>query len=294
LRLVVGEGLDSQPGEAGRRGDSILERVCLVATLHAVQSQPLHREEPGGTDSKEVGVAAFQEETEATIGMVLDRLTELGVAGNTYVIYTADHGTPGRNPPLRMGQGTVWEGGIRVPFIMRGPGIKAGVCCHTRVTNYDLVPTVCDLASVTEPLPAGIEGGSFWPLLTNGGSGTVKRPREEFVVHYPHYDKDEDGPASAILLGDLKLIRFYETGALHLFDLSKDLGEQHDLAEELPEKAAELQKRLDAYLTAVHAEMPRPNSRYGPDRAPAPESRRGGGKGGSGRGGGGRRAKQDQ
>ena len=95
--------------------------------------------------------------------MVLKKLDELGIAGNTYVIFTADHGTPGRNPPLRGGKGTVSEGGLRVPFIIRGPGIKPGVCSHVRAIGEDLLPTIAELARVSEPLPKGLEGGSLVP-----------------------------------------------------------------------------------------------------------------------------------
>ena len=93
---------------------------------------------------------------------------------------------------------------------------------------------------------------------------TVKRAREEFVVHFPHYDRDEQGPASALLLGNVKVIRLYETGALMLFDLSRDIGEQHDLAKDKAKEAAELDRRLSEYLKLVNAQMPTPNPKFDP------------------------------
>jgi arylsulfatase A len=132
------------------------------------------------------------------------------------------------------------------------------------------------LARVGEPLPKGVEGGSLVPVLTHAGAGTVKRPREEFVVHFPHYDKDAIGPASAIYLDDFKLIRVYETGALELFDIVQDPGERRDLARELPDKVRELNQRLSDYLTAVNAQMPQSNPHY--DATQPTEVRRGGGK----------------
>ncbi len=102
----------------------------------------------------------------------------------------------------------------------------------------------------------------------------MQRPREEFVVHFPHYDKDAIGPASAILLGDFKLIRSYETGALRLFNIAKDPGERHDLAQDMPDKVKELNQRLTDYLVAVNAQMPKPNPNY--DATKAEEARRGG------------------
>ncbi|MCP5117385.1 MAG: sulfatase-like hydrolase/transferase, partial [bacterium] len=166
----------------------------------------------GWTDGREArnsGAAAVIFDMDITIGMVLDKLDELGVADRTYVIYTTDHGTPGRsNGPLAQGKGTIWEGGLRVPLFVRGPGIEAGALSRVRATGVDLFPTVADLAGVDKPWPEGIEGGSLAPVLMNSGQGAVKRPREEFVVHFPHYDRDPLGPASAILLGRFKLLRF--------------------------------------------------------------------------------------
>jgi len=97
-------------------------------------------------------------------------------------------------------------------------------------------------------------------LLTSGGSGTVQRLREEYVVHFPHYDKDALGPASAILLGDYKLIRVYETGQRLLFDLAQDPGERRDLASQLPDKVRDLDARLTTYLQTVNAQLPTLNA----------------------------------
>ncbi len=195
-----------------------------------------------------------------TIGQILDAIERLGLKGNTYILYTTDHGTPGRNAPLAGGKGTVSEGGLRVPFIVAGPGVKARVCSHVRVSATDILPTFAELAGVKEPLPNVVEGGSFASILKNSGTGAVKRPREEFVVHFPHYDKDAQGPASALLLGDYKLIRVYATGGRKLFDLSKDITERNDLASQMPDKVTELDQRLTDYLKAVNAQMPTVNA----------------------------------
>ncbi len=102
----------------------------------------------------------------------------------------------------------------------------------------------------------------------------MRRSREEFVIHFPHYDKDAIGPAAAIYLGNLKLIRVYETGQLKLFDLSKDPWERRDLAAQMPEKAKEINPRLTNYLLAINAQMPKPNPNYDPTEPT--EMRRGG------------------
>ena len=232
----------------------------------------------GSLNERELAEAAADLDLDIAFGMVLKKLDELGIANITYVIFTTDHGTPGRNPPLAGGKGTVSEGGLRVPLIVRGPGVRAGTCSHVRVIGEDLLPTLAELVHVTEALPKGVEGGSFASVLANGGSGAVRRPREEFIVHFPHYDKDAIGPASAIYLGDFKLVRVYETGALELFNLVKDPGERHDLAREMPDKVKELNQRLSDYLVALNAQMPKPNPNYDPNK-PTDTTRARGGKG---------------
>ncbi|MCX6926142.1 MAG: sulfatase-like hydrolase/transferase [Verrucomicrobia bacterium] len=229
----------------------------------------------GGTlNERELAQAAADFDLDIAFGMVLRKLDELGIADHTYVIFTTDHGTPGRNPPLAGGKGTVSDGGLRVPLIIRGPGIQAGACSRVRAIGEDLFPTIATLADVREPLPKGVEGGSLASVLEHAGKGSVKRSREEFVVHFPHYDKDAIGPASAILLGDYKLIRVYETGALKLFDIANDPSERHDLAQPMRSKANELDQRLTDYLVDMNAQMPKPNPNY--DAANPTQTKRGG------------------
>jgi arylsulfatase A len=222
---------------------------------------------------------SFVSITDKTLGTILDAVERLGVKDNTYIIYTTDHGTPGRNTPLNGGKGTVWEGGLRVPFIVAGPGIRPGVCSYVRVTAMDLLPTFAEWAGVKEALPQSVEGGSLAGILKNKGKGHVNRPREEFVSHFPHYDKDPQGPASAIILGEYKLIRVFETEERKLFNLSEDPGERDNLAEKQPAEVAELDKRLTDYLTAVNAQMPTLNPNYDPSitASSLPSETRGGG-----------------
>jgi arylsulfatase A len=211
---------------------------------------------------------------------VLQAIDRLGLADNTYVIYMSDNGAGGGGKGGRVlngGKGGVWEGGIRVPLIIRGPGVKPNSWCHTRVVGYDFFPTFCQWAGISSnELPKGIEGGSMAALLANDGLGDVKRPREELVFHFPHYQGDT--PHSAILLGDLKLLHFYEDDRDALFDLSKDIGERNDLAERLPAETKKLRERLETYLAAVDAQFPTPNPEYDPNR-PATLNK---GKGGQG------------
>jgi arylsulfatase A-like enzyme len=164
----------------------------------------------------------------------------------------------------------LWEGGIRVPLIVRGPGVKPGSWCHERVVGCDLLPTFCRWAGVpTKSLPRGVEGGSIADLLANEGQGAVHRPREELVFHFPHY-QGLGGPQSAIFAGDLKLLHFYEDDRDALFDLSKDIGERNDLSAKMPDETARLRKRLDDYLAAIDAQFARPNPQYDPSTPPPP------------------------
>lgn len=220
---------------------------------------------PGAAEGDRAGQAACLLDLDNTVGMILDKLGELGIADNTFVIYSSDHGTPGRNRPLTGGKGTVSEGGLRVSLIISGPGIDKNSCSNVRTSGVDLFPTIAALAGIEQNLPNGLEGGSLVPLFRETGKGEVERDREELVFHVPHYDKDSRGPASVILLGKYKLIRIYESGKRLLFDLSTDFSERNDLADIMPEKVKELDQHLTEYLKEVNAQMPHVNPDFAPE-----------------------------
>lgn len=205
-----------------------------------------------------------------TVARLLEAVDRLGLAGRTYVFYTADHGAQGRhgNEPLSGGKGSLSEGGLRVPFLVRGPGIPAGACSRVPVTACDLLPTFAELAGVHGRTPPGLEGGSLAALLHDPEARTpVQRPREEIVFHFPHYDLGNGGPASALMLGSLKLIRNYATDARRLYDLDKDPSEGRDLAAERQSEVGALDARLSAYLQEIRAELPRPNPAFVTEKA---------------------------
>jgi uncharacterized sulfatase len=186
----------------------------------------------------------------------------------------------------------VSEGGIRVPFIAAGPGIPAGKVVGVRATNMDFVPTLLELAGSPAPKPkepdaqGAIEGGSLAAALKSDAT-TVDRPHEGIVIHFPHYDLNNGGPASAMYLGQWKLVRNYDTGTVRLFDISKDRAESNDLAAQNAEVVKDLEGRLDSYLKAVKAQMPKANTAPGAGTGAPPERRggQGGGGGGGGKGG---------
>ncbi len=251
------------------------------------QSLEIARAIAPGVSGKPLGAIAGQHDMDIQLGRLRAALSELGVADNTYIFFSADHGAQGggggvarvggrnaANPPFAGAKGSVSEGGIRVPFIAFGPGIPAGVVSAVRATSMDLLPTLRDLAGKpvhkqferpTEPdAQVSVEGGSLVPVLlgaTEGagikpGEGTVVRTREEIVIHFPHYDLNNGGPASAIYLGQFKLVRNYDAQTVRLYNIASDCGETTDLAASMPEKVKELESKLDAYLTAVKARMP--------------------------------------
>jgi arylsulfatase A-like enzyme len=232
----------------------------------------------GAADDKRTTVAAITEDLDGGVGRVLEAIDRLGLAGTTYVLYTSDNGSGGGNKrgSLDGGKGSVWEGGVRVPFIVRGPGVAANSWCDVPVVGYDFLPTFAEWARVpAAKLPADLDGGSCAGLLAHGGTGQVQRPRRELVFHFPHYQSGNT-PHSAIRLGDLKLLRFYEDGSVRLFDLAADIGERDDLARERPADAERLRKLLEEHLAAIDAQTPTPN----PDHragAPAPDRRQPGG-----------------
>lgn len=246
----------------------------------------------GSPTDKRTSTAAISEDLDTGVGMVLDAIDRLGLADDTIVIYTSDNGAGGGGTGggrrgggrdgLGGGKGSVWEGGIRVPFIVRGPGIPANSWCHVPIVGYDLLPTFCEWAGVPRAsLPKDLDGGSIARLVTDGGQERVTRARDEFVFHFPHYQTGHT-PHSAIRVGDLKLLKFYEDESVKLFDLASDIGEQRDLAGQRPADAARLEERLEKHLAAVQAQFPTPNPRFDPAAPAAPRPR--GGKGGPNRG----------
>lgn len=260
------------------RGIAFMKRAQQAGKPFYLQvSHYPNQERKEGGRRDDTTARADSDEIDKTVLQLLSAIDTLGLAGTTYVLYTADHGGQGRNgnAPLSGGKGAVTEGGLRVPFVIRGPGVAAGVCSRVPVTACDVLPTFAALASVSAPLPAEVEGGSLVPVLHDpAGRGRVQRAREELVFHFPHYDLGNGGPATAILLGGYKMVRNYETGARRLYELERDPGEARDLAGAQPDKLAELTARLDAYLRNVNAQMAAKNPHYDATTAPSPDDDR--------------------
>jgi arylsulfatase A len=227
---------------------------------------------PGQSQSNPV-YAAMIDSIDQSVGRLLAQVEESGAADRTLVIFASDNGGVIKgihitsNEPLRGEKGTMYEGGIRVPTIIKWPGVtKPGSVCDTPIISPDFYPTIAEIAGV--PLPSGgVDGKSLVPLLR--GTGSLE-PRSLYW-HYPHYDLHQALeallPSGAIRKGEFKLIEQYEDGSVELFNLHDDLGERYNLAKKMPEKADELSNDLAAWRKVVGAQMPTPDpSNYDPKK----------------------------
>ena len=209
--------------------------------------------------------AAMVESVDDSTGAILDLLAELEIDDNTMVIFTSDNGgldnggKPTENAPLRSGKGYAYEGGIRVPLLVRWPGkIPAGKVSDVPACSIDLFPTVLDAAEVALPDDREIDGLSLLDHLKSGASEEVDR--DTLIWHFPHY-RHKPGPYSIIRQGKWKLIKFW-AGDDELFDLESDLGEEKNLAGDMPDKVAKLDAILMENLAAQEAKLPRENPEY--------------------------------
>ena len=203
---------------------------------------------------KNARYAAMVESVDDAMGRVLKTLKETGVEENTVVIFTSDNGGllgPTNNAPLRSGKGYAYEGGIRVPWIIKWTGVASpGRVSNVPITSVDILPTIAGAAGVRLPESLEIDGLDLRPVL----DGDDQLDRTALFWHFPHY-RHAPGPYSIIREGDWKLIKWYE-GPMSLFNLKDDLGEKTDLAAEMPGKVEALESRLMAHLKSVGARIP--------------------------------------
>lgn len=208
---------------------------------------------------------AMTEAVDVNVGRIMHFLEMEDMAQNTIVILTSDNGglllrhgnfiRASWNYPLREGKGTLYEGGLRVPAIVRWPGaIEDGRISDEIIISTDIYPTIAELAGLA--VDHEIEGKSLLPHLLR--SEALKR--ETLYWHYPHYHLGM--PGGAIRDGDFKLIEYFETGEMELYNLREDLQETYNLAAEFPEKALELQHKLKGWREKNGAKMPSPNPKY--------------------------------
>ena len=220
-----------------------------------------------GSVRKNPHYAAMVHSLDENVGRVLAKIDELGVADNTLVIFTSDNGgftnkcklnrdlAVANNAPLRSGKGSCYEGGVRVPLIVRGPQVAQGKISSEPVYAPDLYPTLLRAAGLSDQAQAGIDGVDFTPLLQNPDA-TLKR--EALYFHYPHYYQTTT-PVSALRKGDWKLLEYYEDNRLELFNLKQDPGETQDISTANPDLVRRLRMELGVWRKKVGAQLPEPN-----------------------------------
>ncbi|MDF1812565.1 MAG: sulfatase [Verrucomicrobiales bacterium] len=240
-------------------------------------------------------MASMLKSVDDSLGRILDKLDELQLTQKTLFIFYSDNGgnthsnipgsrqetaikpghpkyaqmvdwkkwagpePPTNNAPLREGKGRIYEGGQRVPLMVRWPGrIEAGTENHTVVTAVDLYPTILEATGVTPPKGHIMDGLSLLPVLQDTG----KLERQAIYTWFPHLI-----PAASVRAGDWKLIYRWEPHPLYpeireLYNLSEDIGEKNNLASKHPEKVAELEKLIEAFIVDTGTPAPKPNPDY--------------------------------
>jgi arylsulfatase A-like enzyme len=245
-----------------------IQAKAEVAARYAAKTPGRHQQ-----NSK---YAAMVESVDDSVGRVLAKLDELQLTDNTVVIFYSDNGGHSgatSNHPLRGAKGMLYEGGIREPFIVRWPQVtRPGSQCDEPVTGVDLYPTFAQITGSQLAEGYELDGLSLVPLLKDADA---KLQRDAIFWHFPCYlqgSGDPDGgpfrttPAAAIRMGDWKLIEWFETGRLELYNLGDDMGESRNLAETHPDQMARLYARMKQWRQSVSAPVPTmPNPMYDPD-----------------------------
>ncbi len=247
------------------------------------------KDKPGVGGHNNPTYAAMIASVDESVGRVMAELEKQGIADNTVLIFSSDNGGVGGyeregvkggditdNAPLRSGKGSLYEGGTRVPFIVRWPGVTtAGSSSDIPTIHVDLYPTFMEIAGAAAPENQPLDGESLAPLFRDP---KVALKRDAIYQHFPGYlgageNTWRTTPVGLVQSGPWKLMEFFEDHHLELYNLHDDLGEAKNLATEMPEKAKELQAKMIAWGESVGAKMPTPNT---PTEAP---KKKGKGKG---------------
>jgi arylsulfatase A-like enzyme len=207
------------------------------------------------------------ESMDENAGKLLRRLDSTGLAANTVVIFTSDNGgwlpSTNTNLGLRAGKGSAYEGGVRVPFLVRWPGVtRAGTVSHVPVCGIDIAPTLA--AAAGSPIPNS-DGVDILALLRDPRGNGWRR--DALFWHYPHYHPGGAQPYSAIRFRDWKLIEFHEDQRMELYDLAKDPGETKDFAASVTRVRDDLRSRLHRWRKEAGAQMPVPNEKFDRERS---------------------------
>lgn len=213
--------------------------------------------------------AAMIENLDDNIGRLIKVLKDMGIYEDTAIIFTSDNGglataegSPTCNLPLVEGKGWMYEGGVRVPLIVKSDLVRErGTKTDKCVTSPDLYPFILDLAGVGQQPDQHVDGKSFLPVLRNQDF-----ERGPIFWHYPHYGNQGGTPCCAVREGRYKLIYFFENKESELYDLEEDSSEKYNLSDELPEIVQRLRDKLFKWLDDIEAEIPAENPDFVPWR----------------------------
>ncbi|PCI00952.1 MAG: aryl-sulfate sulfohydrolase [Flavobacteriaceae bacterium] len=236
----------------------------LMGKKHLVEK---YQQKAGAQSHRNPIYAAMVENVDTNIGHLLQTLEELNLTDNTLLVFTSDNGgirSISHQDPLRAGKGSYYEGGTRVPYIIKWPGkIKPNTQSNVPITNLDFFPTFQSVLGLELPNKK-LDGVNLMPLLK--GKKIAKRALYwHFPIYLQAYNSDNDDgrdplfrtrPGSTMRYGKWKLHQYFEDGALELYNLKKDLGERHNLAMSHPKKAKELLKKLNAWRQEIKAPIP--------------------------------------
>ncbi len=210
-----------------------------------------------GKFGKKATYAAMIYSVDLAVGKIVAELKQQNLTENTLIVLTSDNGGLFDNAPLNNHKGTLYEGGVRVPFIASWPGnIESGTTSSEPVISYDIFPTLASVAGIKD-LPSKVEGESLLPIFTGKDSFKRKNPLFWYYPHYHHGGMVSMDMGAAIRMGDWKYIQLYKNGKKFLFNLKEDLAEQKNLFEGNPEKAALLSQKLSERIKSANANMPK-------------------------------------
>ncbi|CAA6692184.1 MULTISPECIES: sulfatase [unclassified Lentimonas] len=263
--VLTDECIDFISKNHDKRWMAVLSHYLVHSPVQPKPEKLAHYQQKRKTDQGSPGYASMVESVDESVGRVLQALKALKLDENTMVIFTSDNGgltlKNTSNYPLMGGKSFPFEGGTKVPFIVKWPSKVDPGISGQRIVGTDIYPTLLSAAGLLLRPEQHVDGVDLMPVLTE--KATLE-PRP-IIVHYPHYTH-ATGPFSSITEGGWKLIRFYndEFGAYLLYDLDNDPHERYDLTVTNPEKVARLAAQLDRALTEMQAEMPRENLDYTP------------------------------
>jgi arylsulfatase A-like enzyme len=262
-------------------GDPFLLMLNLYDVHTPIQGKPeliekyRAKREPYSAPQSHPVYAAMVEEVDICVGRVMDALDDLGIADNTMLVFFSDNGgdmydkpdgvLPTSNAPLRAGKANLYEGGTREPLVVAWPErVPAGVRSDAFFSSVDFYPTFLEMAGIAVPHGHAVDGVSQVPVL----SGTAESVRDEIFCFFPHYTPATGQlPSASLRIGGWKLIRYFhdnpdQTHRYELFHLGDDPGEAKNLADQEPDRVAEMDARIEWYLSDTGCLVPVPSESY--------------------------------